>query len=253
MTVLEVAQRIAPRLGLKVPTAVFGLTDQKSVQLASAFNLARDDIFDAYKWSKLRNICSFTGNGVCRIFDQPADYDSMENDAQLWTSRLYIPLRHVTCPDAWLSYETRHEQYLINAWQKIGCTFHFRPALAFGEIVRFNYRSKCMVCAADDTLKERFTADDDTFRLSETLLERAVVYWWKKDRGLDYADAERDYERRKAKLIMEDRGARVISVGKRRHGIDAELALGGYINPDGDSTNTAIPSADYIALFEAAR
>ena len=59
-----------------------------------------------------------------------------------------------------------------------------------------------------------FTADTNTFRLSERLLKLALIYKWREMKGLPYAENMEDYEIEKAKLIHRDKGSRIIRIGR---------------------------------------
>ena len=72
--------------------------------------------------------------------------------------------------------------------------------------------------AKDDqgTLKDGFTKDSDTFQLSENILELCMIWKWRAQKGLPYAQDQDNYEDAKEKLQAADKGSRIISVGRAR-------------------------------------
>ena len=78
--------------------------------------------------------------------------------------------------------------------------------------------------AADSTFILEFRNDTDTFILSETLLKLAIIWMYRQSKGRPYAEDMATYEREKEKLIAQDGGSKIITVGKVRMTGDFDIA-----------------------------
>lgn len=229
MTVLSAIQRACSVIGLEVPTGVFSSTDRAMIELADLSNEMAQRITDAHEWQKLSTLATITGDGSTEDWSLPSDYDRMLTKSQLWSSSLRTPLSHITDIDEWLGLEVQVSNFVVNAWILFGGEVHIKPALASGGTAKYYYQSNLRVAPNSGSNKTRFTADTDTFRLDEHLLTLAIIYQWRANKGLQYAEDMANYEDLKEKLISRDKGSRMIRVGNVRMPKDVTLAYPGSL------------------------
>lgn len=208
MTVLSVAKDVALKIGLDVPTMLFGATDREFIELAAILGDAADVITEAFDWQVLRRVKTFTGDAVAESFTLPADYDRMLKKARIWSSRYRWAMTQIVSSDEWLEMEVYPYTNISGSWTIFGNAFHIRPVMATGETAKFFYITNEIVRAADTSLHTAFSADTDAFVLSEKLLKLCAIYLWKQSKGLDFAAELADYEQLAAQLMDKDGGAK---------------------------------------------
>ena len=231
MTVLAAIQEACGVIPLRQPSSVFGSSDREALELQRLANTVGRRIARAYEWQELTTLATINGNGATTAFALPADYYKMPRDTKLWSSKLEQPYSHIMSLDAWLEMEVRSFNNIIGRWIIIGNMIEIRPAPASGETINYYYLSNNFVTSAAGPTANIFAADGDTFRLSETLLALAMIWQWRANKGLPYAENMQDYEDEKEREIAKNRGPRLLLVGEQRLPVDAVYALPIVVTP----------------------
>ena len=215
-TILEIVQAAAPRMGIAVPSALMSSTDDTDLELRSVMQEAADRIVRAHDWSALKVEETNTGDGTTEGFDLPTDYLRMPKEGQVWSTRWQHPLAPVTAEE-WLRLEIREYDLVVGTWILLEGQIKFKPVLTSAETARWFYISNTAVKPASGANKARFTADDDTFRLGDRILELAVIWEWRAAKGLPYEEHMVTAEAALAQAISDDKGARIIAQASRRN------------------------------------
>jgi len=213
MTILDVCVRTSLVIGLDVPSQVFASTDREMLELARLANEIAERIQDSYNWQELLVMRTETGDGVSETFDLPADYAQMYKTSSMWSSRWTWALNQIPDVDTWLEYQVVPYTFVNGNWIIYGNRLHVLPIMANTETLKYWYVSKNKVTAADTSTKEFFTADDDTFRLSEKLLELGMIWQWRANKGLPYAEDMQNYEKKLSQLMDDNGGSKPIISG----------------------------------------
>lgn len=216
MTILTVVQDVCTVIGLSVPDAVMASTDREHVELRSLANEMAERIAKAAEWQLLNTIATYTGDGTIEDFDLPDDYDRMLKKAKVWSSSIENPLSAISDRDTWLGLDVQSVDLVFGAWIIYGGQMHIKTALGSGVTAKHWYQSNLTIKPATGDNKTEFTADTDTFRLSERLLRLGMIWQWKANKGQQYAEDMATYEDLKGKLISDDKGSRKIIVGRQR-------------------------------------
>lgn len=224
MTILSVCQEVAKVVGLEEPDVVFSSTTREIVELRSVANEMARRIADVYDWQVLCKIATITGDGSTEDWSLPSDYLRQMKKTNLWSSSLETALSHIESLDRWLELDVQSFDFVINAWTIYGGEIHVKPALASAVTAKYFYVRNTVVTASGGSLKTSFTADDDTYGLSEDLLKLGIIWRWKEYKGQDYAEAMQDYEELKERLIIADKGSKGIRVGRPRLPSDVKIA-----------------------------
>lgn len=231
MSALTAIQNACAIIPLSRPDVVFSGQEREHFELQVLANTAADHIAKDYEWQKLKLVATIEGDGSTEDFDFPADYDRMLKKAELRTSQHVTALTHITDSDQWLDMAIRQFNQIAGSWTIYGGQIHIKPAPVNDEQVKFFYMSSKWARDTNDTLKAAFTADDDTFLLSEKLLELCMIWRWRANKGLAYAEDLSNYEDAKEKLITADKGSRILTIGRARMPFDAQVAFPGVIVP----------------------
>lgn len=216
MTALSVVQWVADRVSLPTPSVVFSSTDANVVKLRNLLLEAVDYVREDGNWQALSTQATITGDGSATSFDLPSDYDFIPREGALWGNSLTCPLPQIHSQSEWLGYEVRGVETAPNRWIIYGDQIHIKEALGSGELVKYFYQSKNAVVAADTSTKEAPTADTDTFKLSERLLQLCMVWMYRRDEAMPYDGQMEDYERAKGKAVTRDGGPAVLRIGAAR-------------------------------------
>lgn len=215
-TTLSIVQDAATKLGLAQPSVLFGSTDRTAIELREALIEAADKILHAHEWQLLRTLQTHIGDGTTTDFSLPPDYLKMPKDAAVWSTKWDRPLQHIT-PEDWLNLDIRSYDIVTGTWTIYGGEMVFKPALASDEQAKFWYISTKVCASNDGTTKSAFTADDDTFRLDDRVLELVLVWLWRAQKGLDYSEDMASAEIALARAIERDAGARMLTQASRRN------------------------------------
>lgn len=224
MTALSAIQNATTVIGLGVPNGVFSSTEREHVELVDVANDMAERISNAHEWQVLTTLATITGDGVTEDWDLPVDYNRMLTKSQLWSSSLSTPLSHISDIDEWLGLEVQTFTYVVNAWCMFGGKIHIKPALPVGVTVKYYYQTNLIVVQNGGDEKVAFSADTDAFKLDEQLLRLGIIYQWRANKGLPYAEDMANYEDRKEKLISRDKGSRMLRLGRVRMPKDVTLA-----------------------------
>jgi hypothetical protein len=230
MTLLSVAQAVAKKVGISVPDSLASSTTREHVELLETINEMAQRIAEVHNWEVLNVQETITGDGTTESHNLPSDYDRMLVKSQLWSSSLETPLSQIFDRDEWLGLDVQSYDYVINAWIKYGGQIHIKPALASGVTAKYFYTSNLIVSPNTGSNKTEFTADDDTFRLDERLLKLGTIWQWRENKGLPYAEDMATFETTKSRLINQDKGSRLLRVGRVRYPRDTEIAYPQAIN-----------------------
>lgn len=227
--ILEIIQDVATKIGLDQPAQVYGSSDRTAIELGEAAIEAADKIARAHDWQALHLLETHQGDGTTTEFVTPPDMERMPKDGQVWSTRWEHPLLHVT-PEDWLHLDIREYDTIVGTWTLFGGNFVYRPALADGENAKFWYITNLCVNNAEGATKQRFTKDDDVFRLDDRVLELVMIWVWRAQKGLDYAEDMHNAEIALAREISDDRGARILTQQSRRN-TRAKIAYPWTITP----------------------
>jgi hypothetical protein len=225
MTVLSVARNACLVLGIDQPNALLTNTDREYQELARLCNDTAKMIAEDFDWQKLQALNTITGDGSTAAWDLPSDYLRMLQTGRLWSSRWIWAIEKITSTDIWLEHQVASYTNIAGEWIIYGDQFHFNPTLSNGETIKFYYIKDTIVTPSSGSAKTDFTADDDSFSLSERLLELGIIWRWKKDKGLPFDAAKAEYDDLFTKLSARDSGSRTVISGNQPHYIGANIAF----------------------------
>jgi len=217
MTVLTVIQAVCKKIGLDVPSAVYGSTEREHIELAEMANEVAERIVEHHDWKRLAVLHKYVGDGTAEKFDLPADYDRMISNGKVWNSRTNNPVSALSLED-WHSRQVRGFD-VYSAYIIIDGKMCIQPVMAVGEETSFFYTKRTCVTGVVNGVSvgsHCFTADDDEFALPERLLRLGIIWQWRESKGLAYAEDMQNYEIALAKEVKSDGGTRMIKIGGSR-------------------------------------
>lgn len=232
MTVLSALQSTAIRCIGQKPISIFSASSGIALELSDLVNEAMRDIVKAHDWTALQPLQSSPGDGATQAFALPSDFDRWPKKVSIFTTQWPgVPYARARDLDEW--YFVRKFVYAgVPGWWLVqNGKLNIYPAPASGTNVEYYYISKNSVTANGGAAKSSFTADDDTFVLDERLITLSCIWRWKSQKGLEYAEHMQNYEIALSKAISDDKGPRILAVGKRR--LPVPTAYPGVITDSG--------------------
>lgn len=228
---INVFVEVAPVIGMDVPSAVYSSTEREHVELGAVANTMAKRIARAHEWEIFKTLATYTGDASTTAFSLPSDYDWMPKTAELWSSSLRTPLTHIVDSNKWLEIQIQQPDLVFPAWTKIGGQINILPAMALAVTAKHYYQSNLIIDPVSGSNKVAFTLDTDTYRLDEELLKLGVIWQWKANKGHAYAEDMANYEDLLSQRITEDKGSRLIRVGRVSVPRDATIAYPGVLGP----------------------
>ena len=221
MTLKTAVDSAAIRVVGHSTSAVFASQEQIAVEMADLANEVATEIAESYDWRDITKIASFNGDSVKTFFPKPDDYDRMTVDNGIRDQKNwfwgYFPFSDIN--QYLMMKENGFSLLSPGGWIILNGGFNFVPAP--NGTAQFPYISKNIVRANDGSSKPAFTRDDDSFVLSERLLTLGLVWKWRAQKGLEYAEALQAYSDALSQLQTRDKGQRSI-----RHGMSNNFPTG---------------------------
>ena len=235
MTILSVIRDISTTIGIEAPGAVFGSMEREHQELAALANEIGDRVNHSADWQRVTQMVTYVGDGQRTTFPLPRDFSRMPKTQNVWSDRYQGPVHHVADYDRWLEMQVREHARVTLAWTILGGRMHFYPAPAIGERLKWYYISGLYArspgsspvtgfpytlpfdledSAEFGTRKMAFDHDDDAFQLDERLLRLGMIWQWKANKGLPYAEDLQNYEIHLAQRVMFDKGPGTIAIGQ---------------------------------------
>ena len=228
MSVLSACQAAGLRIKGEQPGSLFSGPTKFAGELANLANETVADLLERHDWRRLAKTHTITGDGTETAFGLPADYDRMPLNAKLYASSSQTPLTPIEDSDQLVQFAIDPVVADPGVWGIFGGALHILPALGNGATVKFAYQ--CNLAIADGT-KSMFSADADGFDLDPRLLTLGVIWRWRAQKRLEYAEDLASFEHAVAARAGRDKGARVLKVGTPRYGSDVNVAYPGTIAP----------------------
>lgn len=212
MTVLTAFKEAAKYLIGEAPPTLFGSLETFEIKMQAIANEAAQQIAEDNDWQAIKKLAVLSGDGVNGGIDLPTDYHSM-----LLTSEIKgqngLSYEMVTDANVWLDLTLLAPAMAPGYVSIFDNKLNVLPVLPLAQQVRFFYKSKDIVLADNQTPKQLFTADSDTFKLNERLLKLAMIWRYRAGEGLEYSEDMQNYEILKSQLETKDAGSKVITGG----------------------------------------
>jgi len=222
MSLLSVAQEIAPLIGLAKPATLVASSEPEHEQLLVIAQRAADVISEAYDWQALTKLHTLTGNGTTTDFSLPADFgkftDDSDDEGKIYSTLGIGPLVRVHDLSEWLRREVRQIGQVTYSWILYGNLIRIKPALPNAATAQFFYQSENLIVdgVSSVTRKARFSADNDLLLLDERMLKLCMLWMWRHSNEQSYAQYMQEYEQLKSRLITRDKGSKSIRFGRSK-------------------------------------
>jgi hypothetical protein len=205
VTLLELCKGLAKNVGIAVPTVVYAGTDRTAVEMLQCANDTGEELARRVDWGVLRSSQVLTGDGTNIGFTLTSPYNRLSVGAAVTYPSTKAIIRQLTVGEAsTLSAAIGAPRYYLLE----GTSMRFWPYIPNTLTAVVRYQSDDW-CDNGATNSNAFAADSDTPRIPDRLLLQGMIVRWRRQKGMDYADFEAEYEATIAQMASFDEGARL--------------------------------------------
>lgn len=234
MTILSVAKDAAVILNRPKPSGLFSTTDAFAAELLlAAKETAESLVKEEHDWRALTLLATCQGDAATISFPLPAGYERLTKGGKLHSLRFRnATFRAAKDLDEWLFIK---DNLLVGSpgnWVILNNSVQIFPPMPVSDTARFYYISNLYALSATGTGQTSFQADTDTFALDERLLRLGIVWRWRANKRMEYAEDLKNYEIAKSAAMGKDKGNQIIVVGRQRVGSgNVGIAYPGMLGP----------------------
>jgi len=197
MTLLTICQGLALNVGLESPTAVVTSSLREWAEAVQFANEAGEELARRVDWGVLHATTTLTGDGTNKVFTLTGS--RLDAGVTVKTSTGYVrPLTQAEWNTLTATQGTPR-YFLLQ-----GAILTLWPYLANAATVSVGYISKSWASSG-----ATFVADTDTALIDEGLLLKGLIVRWRRQKGMDYADQEAEYEAALAQFAQFDGRSRI--------------------------------------------
>lgn len=238
MTILSCCQDAAVALNRPRPNSLFAPTGD--VAFAAELLLAAKETADSlvreeHDWRDLTLLATCTGDAVTTSFPLATvapGYERFTKGGKVHSKRFRnATFRAARDLDEWLFL---NDNLLVGSpgnWILLNKAIQIFPAMPVSDTGRFYYITNQYAASSAGAAQTSFQADTDTFVLGDRLLRLGIIWRWRSNKRLEYAEDLRNFEIAKASAMGKDKGSQILVVGRQRMGRGAEMAYPALLGP----------------------
>ena len=217
MTLLEICQNVAQQTGFPKPATIVSNNDETARRLLNLANLAGRTLQRAFDWSVLQKEHTFNTVASTASYALPDDFERFV-PTTAWDRTQFWALQGPLNPQEWQLLKSG----IVETFPRI--KFRVKPESGVKKYTLlptpdavyalvYEYVSNEWVIADGGTIKETFTADDDTPIISPYLVELSLKYRFLNSLGLAYAEEKMEFDNELAAEKARDGGMRTLFMG----------------------------------------
>ena len=184
MSLLTVCNALALNTGMAAPDVIVTSPERQWIEALQMANEAGEELARRVDWGILLRSASFAGDGVTQSFEMPAGFGRLAMGVAV---RAGSTILRALSQGEWnrLDAVAGAPRY----FKLDGGTIRFWPIPPVSTTVTVAYLTEYGVNSTTG-----YQADSETALLDETLLAKALIVRWRRQKGMPYADEEAEYE-----------------------------------------------------------
>jgi hypothetical protein len=184
MSLISIAKVLAKNVGMAVPDVVITSPFREWQEATEFANETGEELARRVDWGQLQKAATLTGDGTDKDHALPGDLSRFSAGVAV---RFGVAVLRPLTRAEWntLVPVVGVPRYFL----KEGDTMRFWPFLANAATVSVSYQSKDWSSSG-----QGFMADTDTSLIDEDLMAKGLIVRWRRQKGMDYADWEAEYE-----------------------------------------------------------
>jgi hypothetical protein len=185
MTLLTIAQGLAKNVGMQEPTSLVGSTLREWQEALQFANETGEELARRVDWGQLQASTTLIGDGTNLVHSLPAGFSRVSKGAAVRSGTSSLrPLSRAEWGTL-TPVEGTPRYFLLE-----GDDLTLFPYLANLATVTVSYQTKYWTSGG----AAAFTADDQTSLIDEELFLKGLIARWRRQKGMDFADYEAEYE-----------------------------------------------------------
>lgn len=214
MTLTQIVQEFCRRQGLPIPTAVVISNDDMLLQIVGLLNEVLDDLEQRKAYSFLQVEATFNsvaGEAQGALTTLAPGYVKLLDNLLFNRTSGEVIFGSIPSLD-WQVEKAGIYSISLTQFRIQNGNLYLLPVPAEGSTIAFEYQSRYSVIDNSTTLKQYFTADNDTCKYPDALLIAGLRWVWRREKGLRFGEYFRSYEVMVANLGGRDTPARSIDM-----------------------------------------
>lgn len=218
LPVLNIVQEACRQMSILVPAGVYGSQDENAELMGSVINnIGQMLLANRRCMQQFRQPLVFTGDGLRKAFDVPANYGRLINTTG-WSYSLRRPVRLAT-PQEWnalLAWTGTGAPTFQPIYRLINDQFTFLIAPAVGEKIQFEYVLNTWIIDGNDSSKRKqyCNVDADMPMFDSLLMILATKVAWRSAKGFDNTADTTDFNDRLDQVYDADVPGEVLVLGQ---------------------------------------
>lgn len=212
---LDIIQDAIARTGMyAAPTAAVGSSDQGAALSVNLLNQVGKDLLRRHAWQALLKEKTITTTATSEQSGALADDFDRFVANSFFNRTQNRPVVGPLTPEKWQWLQAQSATGIVHAFRLRGDALIVYPTPPASETWAYEYVSTYWCGASDDTAPTQtaILSDTDIFWLDNELMTLGLVWRLLRSKGLDYAEAFRDFEMLLAERIGNDGGSSAIDL-----------------------------------------
>lgn len=198
MSLLTIVQNVSRRLGLDIPPAVVGTTDPAVYQLQGLLEEIGTKLVADYNWQALRKATNWTavaGADQGTLASRTGPGYKAVVAGTFWDFTLRRPIFGPISDQDWQMLQAFQPGGPLYQYRISGNRVQINPPMPVGDSLGWIWESEWWVADLNGVATgQTFTADSDIALLPENMLEVGLQARWNQEKGLPYAELQRDFQ-----------------------------------------------------------
>lgn len=200
MTLLTIANSLARNVGLEETDQVFGSSFREWSEVIDYSNLVGEELSRRVDFGALQQTFDLTGDGTNQTYYLGPYFSRLgAGIAMTFAGSIVRPLTRAEWPS--LTPETGVPRYFLLEGDKVTLW----PYLTDEAFVTVQMHTKAWCSNSTD----KWSADTDSSLIDEELMLKGLIVRWRRQKGMDYADYEAEYEADLADIARFDDRSRI--------------------------------------------
>lgn len=184
MTLLTIGAALAKNVGMNTPDIMVSSSERQWLEAVQFANEAGEELARRVDWGQLQESATLTGDGTAKVHSLPTGFSRLNSGVAIMTGTSIVrPLTRAEWSN--LVPVSGTPRYFLLEQN----TVQFWPYLANAVTATAQYQSKSWCSAGSE-----FVADTDTVLIDEALFAKALIVRWRRQKQMDVADYEAEFE-----------------------------------------------------------
>lgn len=178
--------------GFDIPSTIFSNDDDTAIAVKRAATKTGRELAAKIRWQALLDEHTFATVNGTQDYSLPTDYDGFASP--VWDRTNDWELLGPATSKIWQTLQSATVSAGVRYWFRVaGNYIQIYPTPTTANTIAFDYYSRYYSTTSGGTAQQDWAADTDLCRLDGELMILGVAYYFKKAKGLPFAEEKADY------------------------------------------------------------